>query len=59
MVEIQYLESLLKVKFVPFLNRPPRHEYVWGTGGIDTCILNFALDGSELSTSRPSRFNSV
>jgi hypothetical protein len=30
----------VKGKFVPVLNQAPRHEDVWGSGGIAPCILN-------------------
>jgi len=44
-----------KVKVVPVLNRPPRHEDVLESEGITPCILTSVPDGGEWSGSRLGR----
>jgi hypothetical protein len=41
------------------LNYAPRHEKVWGSGGIDLPFLTLALDGDEWLATRPGHFTPV
>jgi hypothetical protein len=48
----------LKVKLSPCLiNKAPRHEDKWGSGGIASSFLTSTLDGRELLASRPGCFS--
>jgi hypothetical protein len=38
------------------INKAPRHEDVWGSGGIAPLFWTLALYGGEWSASRPGRF---
>jgi hypothetical protein len=40
------------------INLAPRHEDVWGSGGIAQLFFSWAVDKGEWSAPRPSRFTS-
>jgi hypothetical protein len=39
------------------INSAPRHEDIWGSGGIAPPLMTSALDGGEWTASRPDRCN--
>jgi hypothetical protein len=49
------LNVKVKVKIVPVLNQPPRHEDVLGSGGIVPRILDFGTNGGEWSALPPRK----
>jgi hypothetical protein len=56
-VRLKHKSVVKKSKVVLALNYyAPRHEDVWGTGGIAPSFLTSALDGGEWSASNPGRF---
>jgi hypothetical protein len=51
--KMKYREKLLSLCLI---NQAPRHEDIWGSGGIAPPYFTSILDGGEWSASRPFRF---
>jgi hypothetical protein len=48
---------IIKGEVIPVLNLAPRHEDVWGNGGIAPPFLTSALDGGEWSGGRSPEYH--
>jgi hypothetical protein len=51
------LLHVYKGKVIPVFNYAPRHEGIWGSGGIAQTLLTSGLDGGEWSASRSGHFS--